>query len=409
MANTLTPGGSVFVVATRVTPLSANGSVAAGTNSYTTDKVTKATITPATESGDEVTVKTGAGEIGVYAKHGDIVKRYTVSLELAVPDPQLEQALVGGVVLNDTTTGLSTPTGSFTPAVNSGITGTLSSATYGYRWAQYNEYGDSTAMSEVTVAVTGPAAVVIPIPTLAAGAFGATLYGRSPGAEQLLGRIVNIGSQATSASSGTGTVTSLTVTALTKPIPSGYTFTIAGDTNSPKIVFTTTQAAGAGATALNVTASGSITTTIAAGAIQPVFVDTGALTPSGAMNTTDMSAGPGNAVGMQAPATLSVPSSVSLGVSLEFWSKRYVNGVQASDYPYWRYVLPQAINFVLGARDITNGIFTTLATGEAYPNPNWGSGPFSDWPYDSTKVYQRAMCGAAILPTPSVVPVPAFA
>ncbi|MGA3362226.1 MAG: hypothetical protein ABSD82_09360 [Solirubrobacteraceae bacterium] len=77
--------------------------------------------------------------------------------------------------------------------------------------------------------------------------------------------IANLGTQATSAASGTGVITSLSVTPLTVSIPAGLTFTIAGDTNSPNIVFTTTAAAGVGSTSLSVSASQSATTTIAPG------------------------------------------------------------------------------------------------------------------------------------------------
>jgi hypothetical protein len=73
--------------------------------------------------------------------------------------------------------------------------------------------------------------------------------------------------QTTSAASGTGTVTSLSVTALTAALPLGAKFTIAGDTNAPVIVWTVTTAAPIGAVTVAVTASVSVTTTIAAGNI----------------------------------------------------------------------------------------------------------------------------------------------
>lgn len=410
MASYVTPGGAVWAVATRVTPLSANGSVAAGGNTFTTNTLVKATIAPATESGDDIAVKNAAGDLSVFAVHADIVKWLTVSLELTQPDPQLEQALVGGTVLNSTSTALGLPTG-LAAAQNSGITGTLAAGTYGYRASQYNAFGESLAESEVTVTTTGTSGtVVLSGVTPAAGALGVRYYGRTPGGEQLLGQAVVIGSQTTTAASGTGTVTSLSVSALTAPIPSGYSFTLSGDTNSPKIVFTTTAAAGVGATALSVTASASITTTIASAAtLQPVFVDTGSITPNGALPSTDYTAGPGNAVGYQAPAVGSVPTSVQQGVSLEFWMKRIINGYQATDYPYWRIVLPLVANMVIGSRDVTNANLATQAEGQAFQNPNWGSGPFGDWPFDSSKVVQRAISGSQVLPTAGVTPIPAAA
>lgn len=76
----------------------------------------------------------------------------------------------------------------------------------------------------------------------------------------------NFGTPATTAASGTGTVTSLTVGALAVAVPKGALFVIQGDTNTIKTMFTTTAAAIAGATTLAVSAP-SITTTIAAGNI----------------------------------------------------------------------------------------------------------------------------------------------
>lgn len=74
---------------------------------------------------------------------------------------------------------------------------------------------------------------------------------------------------ATTASTGTGAPTSLAVDALTQPLAAGTTFAIAGDTNSPSIVFTLTTAGAVGDTSLAVTASPAITTAIAPGALLP--------------------------------------------------------------------------------------------------------------------------------------------
>ena len=404
MAATVAPAASIFAVATRVTVLDPNGFPAAGDNVFVTNQLVKATLTPVVETGDDIAIKNANGDLVAWAKHGDMPKYGTLSFELATPNPGLEQALAGGVQLNDTTVALGLPTG--LTATPQATLGTLAAGVYGYRATQYNAYGESLAEAEVTATTTGSTGtVVLSGVTMAAGALGMRFYGRTPGQELLLGSMVNIGSQATSATSGTGTVTTLSVTSLTKPIPAGYTFQIAGDTNSPKIVFTTQAAAGPGATVLQVSASQSVTNTIAAAAIVPVFVDTGALTPSGALPLADMTAGPGLQVGYQMPALGSVTNPN--GVSIELFEKRFINGQQATDYPYWRWAMPKVINMHTMPRDFTNANTQTVMEGQAWENVNWGSGPFGDWQFDSTKMLQRAVAGAQILPTVSAAPVSA--
>lgn len=396
------PGASVWAIATRATPLDPLGNLIAGSNVFVTNTLVKATLTPVTESGDAISVRNAGGDLSVFAVHGDIPKWYTASIEIALPDPYLEQILAGGIVFNDTTAALGLVTG--LTATAQATLGSLAAGTYGYRVSQYNSYGESVASTEVTATTTGTTgAVVLSGMTAAAGAVGFRFYGRTIGGEQLIGSLANIGSQSTSAASGTGTPATLSVTALTKPVPAGFTFQIAGDTNATKIVFTTTAAAGVGAVVLPVSVSQSITTTIASGAIVPVFVDAGTVTPSGIPSSVDMTAGPGNNVGYQAPALGSV--AAPNGVALEFFSKRIVNGVQASDYPYWRWVWPMVKNLHVMPRDFTNANTQSIFEGQVFQNPNFGSGPDGTWQFDSTKVFQRAMCGSQIVPTPSVAPV----
>lgn len=407
MANSpFNPGAAIFAAVTRLSTLDVNGYPAAGSATFTTNTLVKATLTPAMETGDDIVVKNAAGDIAAWGKHGDMVKYGTVSLELATPDAQLEYLLNGGSVFTASASALGAPTGL---TVTGQITlGSLAAGTYTYRATQYNAYGESVAEAEVagTVASGTAGTIVISGVTMTAGALGVRIYGRSQGTEQLMGSYLNIGSQATSAASGTGTVNTLAVTALTQPIPAGYTFTISGDTNSPKIVFTTTAEAGIGATSLSVTASQSVTTTIAAAAIVPVFVDNGTITPSGSIPQTDLSAGPGIGVGYQAPALGAVANPN--GVSLEFFQRRFVNGAQATDYPYWRYVIPMAKNFHIQPRDITNANMATVMEGQAFQNVNWGSGPFGDWQWDSTKWYQRTVCGPQVVPTAGYASTPAL-
>lgn len=126
------------------------------------------------------------------------------------------------------------------------------------------------------------------------------------------------------------------------------------------------------------------------------FVDTGALAPSGHLPTVDTSAGPG-IVGMQSPPLGIVGNPA--GVSLEFWCYAIINGTLATNLPYFRWLVPYARNFHRDPQDFTNNALQSSYTGEAFENPNWGSGPFGDWNWDSSKVWQMARESAASLPT----------
>jgi len=391
-------GAAVWVVATRISVLDVNGFPDAGANAFVTNTPMKVTGAPVVETGDDIAVKNAAGDLAVWARHSDMPKYHMITLDLATPDPLLEQACAGGTVLSDTSAALGVTTG--LAAVSQTTLGTLAAGTYGYRATQYNQYGESAAEAEVTAVTTGAtSAIVLSGIVMAAGALGARVYGRNPGQEQLLGYFVNIGTQATSAASGTGAVASLSVTGLTKSIPSGYTFQIAGDTNSPKIVWTTTQFAGVGATVLAVSPSQSVTTTIVAGNIVPCFVDSGALTPSGNLPTTDTTAGPGTGTGYGIPVmgTVGNPN----GVSIEMWEKRIINGSQAADYPYWRIIYPMVKGMHTLPRDYTNANLQTTMEGQAFQNPNFSTGPMGDWQFASTLGCYRCVWGGPVLPIPS--------
>ncbi len=393
---------SIWVQVMRLAALDANGFVDPGAATYVTDKAVKVTFTPVTESGDAPTVKGASGNLVAFGKKGDIPKWATISLELGIPDVALEQLLCGGTLLGSTAMALGAPSGLTT--VGQITLGSLAAGTYGYRASQYNVFGESLAESTVTTTVASGSSglVVVSGLTFAGGASGARIYGRTQGIEQLLGVIPNIGSQATAASSGTGTVTSLTVTALTSSIPQGTKFQISGDTNTTKIVFTTTAFAPAGVTTLAVTASQSVTTTIVAAAIIPVFVDDGTVTPSGNLPTVDQTAGPGLATGYQAPK-LGVVANPN-GVSVECFSFAMVNGRQATDLPYWWWVFPCFANAKIMPRDLTNANAQTIVEGDGFANPNWGNGPggaTGNFPFDSSQYYQRIRCGSVAVPSAS--------
>lgn len=401
---------SIWVVASRITPLDSNTFAPdPGTLIYTTDTLMKLTFAPKAESGDSVVQKNAAGGLAVAAQHDDIPWLLDVTIDLATPNPILEGLICGGSTFTAAGAALGAPTGLTTTGQTTGGTPGLAAGTYGYRAAQYNQYGQSTAENDVSVTVAGSGSALVTLSgiTFTAGALGAYIFGRTIGAEKFIGIIPNLGSQATSVASGTGTVTSLTVTALTQSIPAGTTFQITGDTNSPKITFTTTAFAAVGAVTLAVTASASVTTTIAAAAIVPVLVDQGAATPGASYQTTDTTAGPGLGTGLQMSAA-GVPGN-STGVLFECFSQAWFQGQQAYPQPYWRWVFPRLTGGVTQSRDLTNANIATSIKCYGRQNPNWGTGPLGDWQFDSTKLWQRARCGAEIVPPVSLTGVAATA
>lgn len=404
MSSNVIVGGAVWTNVTRICPLDPFGNLLAGSNMYVTNTLVKATLTPVNEAGDAIAVKRADGNLGVFAVHGDIPKWYTAQVELVTPDPALEALLTGGVIFNDNTTALGAVTGlTATPQTT---LGTLPAGVYNYSVSQYNQYGQTVNSTQVAATVTGSTGtVILSGMSAAAGAVGWILYGRTPSGQSQIAQMVAIGTQATSAASGTGAVASLSVTALTKPIPAGYTFQIAGDTNAVKIVFTTLTSAAVGATSLSVSPSQTVTTTIAAANIVPVFVDNAITTGTRLPNGTDMTAGPGNAVGYET-SVMGVVGNPN-GCSIEMFMENIISGAQASTYPNWRIVVPRAHSFVVGARDSTNANMASVYTGLAIANPNFGAGPAGDWQFDSSRVVERALCGAEIVPNASQQPVSA--
>ena len=409
MTDTLAEGGQVFVVATRIAQLDQNGQPLSGESVFVTDTLMKCTFTPVLETGDDIAIKQASGDLSVFTKHGDMVKHGTVNLEITRPDPYLEQACAGGVVFNDTSPALGPPSAGDPSFQHLATGGTLAAATYGYKFTNYTTYGETTASAETTVATTGATSRVyiqFGAGSFQMGAYGLQVYGRTPGNEGVLANIIDIGQQTADAvAAATITAVGFSAHPLTKPIPAGYTFTINGDTNTPPIFFVTTEEAGIGAESVNVE-SIAVATMIASAVLLPTFIDTGAATPGGFPPLVDLSGGPGNDVGYQSPVL--GPVANPNGVSLEFWAKRIKDGYQATDYPFEHWVFPRCANMHIMPRDFTNANIATIMEGDVFQNSNWGSGPAGDFPFDSTKWYQRKACGALTVPTPSVVPVAAL-
>jgi hypothetical protein len=393
---------SIFAVATRISQLDSNGYVDPGVPTYTSSALVKSAFTPVMQTGVDVFEINAAGDRGAQGRHDDMIKYYTVAPELVTPDPALEQLLAGGTLLGSTATALGEP--SFTVAGQETL-GKLAAGTFGYRASQVNMFGESLAAADKSVTISGGTTdCVVVTPTLAAGAAFARVYGRTIGSELLLGTVPNIGKQKASAilakAVKSKTATNIGVTALTHSIPAGTQFTISGDSNSPKLIFKTLAFAPEGAVTLRVETEQENTAEITTAEIIPVFVDTGAVTPNGNLPHEDQTAGPGEATGYAAPE-LGIVGNPN-GVSLEFWTKAYVAGSQASDLPYYWWVFPKVKGLHQGAKDIAAANTQTTFEGQAYGNPNWSAGPEATWEFSSSRVFQRARCGAAVVPTISL-------
>lgn len=84
----------------RVARLASDGTTPSGaTNGYISDRLVKVDLNPSYETGDEITLKTGCGNIAVAYKDLDRLKRIDVSLTTATVDPELWELLTGGSLI----------------------------------------------------------------------------------------------------------------------------------------------------------------------------------------------------------------------------------------------------------------------------------------------------------------------
>lgn len=91
---------SILAVVCRVAKLDAAGATPAGAASqYTTDALVQFTWSQEVEGGLDLMQRKGSGDLCVFTKTADIVKRYACTLNLCSPDPELEQLISGGLVL----------------------------------------------------------------------------------------------------------------------------------------------------------------------------------------------------------------------------------------------------------------------------------------------------------------------
>jgi hypothetical protein len=130
------------------------------------------------------------------------------------------------------------------------------------------------------------------------------------------------------------------------------------------------------------------------------FVDVGGAPIAGAPPSVNTTSGPG-AVGYAVPS-LGIVGAPN-GVSVEVWTRNIVNG---NAFGYRRWLYPWVRNLIRDNYNLDNNPVDNVFKGEAYGNPNWGSGPVGDWPLASSQVCQRAleMTFPAATNGPTVVP-----
>ena len=327
---------SVNSVATRVAALDQYGNIPVGSPTYCTDQLVKATFAPVVETGDDLVQKNADGNIIWHYKHGNMPKYWTVSLDMATPDPTLENILAGGTLLYDSTAALTAPTSAPT-ATAAGTGGVLPVGSYLYKYSYANQYGETAASPELAAAVAVTAGQKVTL-TMTAGTGNAyvnvyrTVAGGATGTEQLVATIA-----------------------------AGTSFVDDG-TNG--------------------------------------YADGVYRAPSGALPTANTTAGPslaaGAAVGIQAAplGTVGQPN----GFCLELWGRAIVKGVQATYLPYYRYIIPMVKNAMPETRAVTDAGLENIYTGEAFENPNAGGGPFGDFQFDTSKVWDRIRASAFTVP-----------
>src|SRR5438105_3525091 len=81
----------------RASALDNTGKPASGLAYYQSNILVKYDYNAEIDTGPEIADRNGDGQLAVTFKQMDVMKRLTVSLELILPDPELEVLLTGGV------------------------------------------------------------------------------------------------------------------------------------------------------------------------------------------------------------------------------------------------------------------------------------------------------------------------
>lgn len=91
---------SIQGVCIRASRLAADGSIATGASaSYVMSAFIRTSFTPEYEEGEEIQEKGADGNLCVYYKALDTLKRVTLELSICEPDPELTEILAGGTLL----------------------------------------------------------------------------------------------------------------------------------------------------------------------------------------------------------------------------------------------------------------------------------------------------------------------
>jgi hypothetical protein len=94
----------------------------------------------------------------------------------------------------------------------------------------------------------------------------------------------------------------------------------------------------------------------------------------------------GDAIGYAAPE---VGSDVSgNGVGIELFSAAIHDDGYDDEYPYIKWLLPREKLRETGTRSIGGDPLAVSYEGTGQQNANYGSGPFRDWTYESSRVFQ---------------------
>jgi hypothetical protein len=94
----------------------------------------------------------------------------------------------------------------------------------------------------------------------------------------------------------------------------------------------------------------------------------------------------GDAIGYAAPEVGSVVSGN--GVGIELWSAAIHDDGYDDAFPYARWLLPREKLRETGTRSIGADPVAVSYEGTGQQNPNYGAGPFGDWAYESSRVFQ---------------------
>lgn len=92
----------------------------------------------------------------------------------------------------------------------------------------------------------------------------------------------------------------------------------------------------------------------------------------------------GDPIGYAAPAV----GTYADPVSIEAWSSAMTDDGIDADFPYLRWLFPWERLRHSGSRALEVDPMAAVFEGTGKQNQNWGTGPFDDWEYESSRVYQ---------------------